>query len=99
MTITYQYKANTNETIIEKIVGSGEAGEGEAGEGEAGEGEAIIPDKVVEIMDQACVSNQTITSLIFSANSACKKLGNQTFYDCSNLTTVIFPKNMTSIGN
>ena len=98
MPIIYEYKANSNETIIENATG---------------EGEAIIPDKVVEIMNNAFSKNPpanngyyhnwnrpqgphikiNVTSLIFSANSACRKIGNQAFHSCP-IKNITFGQNI-----
>ena len=80
MPIIYQYKANSNETIIEKIVG---------------EGEAIIPDKVIEIMNNAfqnCPKLESLTfpeSLIFPCGLMLI-IGSNAFHNREGLKSIIF---------
>ena len=38
-----------------------------------------------------------ITSLVFEENSVCESIGNRAFYDCSGLTSIEIPDNVTSI--
>jgi len=82
MTFTYEYEPTSDETIITKATGYGEA---------------IIPDKVVAINKGAFKNNHNLTSLTFSDDSICEKIYNTAFCSCSQLEYIKFPQTLKSL--
>ena len=84
----YEYTEDETGVIITGYIGS--------------DTEIIIPDTidekpVIEIADNAFVSNTTMTKITFGANVT--RLGDQALYKCTGLTgTIELPTNITTIG-
>ena len=61
--------------------------------------EIIIPDSIVSIEAEAFSDNYKVTSVTFGENSQLTTIGDNAFYACDSLTSIVIPDGVTSIGD
>ncbi|MBO7326539.1 MAG: leucine-rich repeat domain-containing protein, partial [Clostridia bacterium] len=59
----------------------------------------IIPDSIVSIEAEAFSDNYKVTSVTFGENSQLTTIGNNAFYSCHSLTSIVIPDGVISIGD
>lgn len=61
-------------------------------------GDVVIPATVTAIANDAFNGNSSITSISFESGSVCSSIGDYAFQDCTNITSLILPSSLRTLG-